>query len=143
VYLIAGPLDSFGAAQTERYAEFYGESGGGAAYTRAGSGIDGSMDLNLDGFTDVLVGAPSMDGGGFNEPGATYLVYGPQSGAMSLANARVNLTGTESYQDSGSAVAFIGDQDGDDSPEVLTGAEYWDAGGSDSGGIFVVFGARL
>jgi hypothetical protein len=59
---------------------------------------------------------------------------------MSLANAR------ESQWDrgtrSGSAVAFIGDQDGDDSPSA-DGAQYWDAGGSDSGGIYIVFGGRL
>jgi hypothetical protein len=99
------------------------------------------MDLNRDGFTDVLVGAPSANAGGFNRPGSTYLVYGPQSGALSLANARVNLTGVEDYQSAGSAVAFIGDQDGDDSPEVLTGAPY--SGTSDEGGIYIVFGGRL
>ena len=139
VYLMAGPLDTFGAAQTSAYAEFYGEP----YNTEAGRGVDGSMDLNRDGFTDVLVGAPGYDGGGFNQAGATYLVYGPQSGSMSLADARVNLHGTEDYQYSGSAVAFIGDQDGDDSPEVLTGAQYADTGGSDSGGIYLVFGSRL
>jgi hypothetical protein len=137
VYLMAGPLNTFGDAQTSSYAEFYGES----SNTEAGRGIDGSMDLNRDGFTDVLVGAPSANGGGFSRPGSTYLVYGPQSGALSLANARVNLTGVEDYQSAGSAVAFIGDQDGDDSPEVLTGAPY--SGSSDDGGIYIVFGGRL
>ena len=140
VYLIAGPLDTFGGAQANAYAEFYGES----YYSNAGIGVDGSMDLNRDGFTDVLVGASAADaGGGLNDAGSTYLVYGPQSGTMSLANARVNLQGTELYQNSGSAVAFIGDQDGDHSPEVLVGAPYSDTGGSDSGGIYIVFGGRL
>jgi hypothetical protein len=141
VYLIAGPMNASGTAPTIAYAEFYGEP----YNSEAGRGIDGTMDLNRDGFTDVLVGAPSADyAGGLNGAGATYLVYGPQSGVMSLADARVNLVGEESDQFSGSAVAFIGDQDGDDSPEVLTGAQYTDGGsGTDSGAIYIVFGADL
>ena len=141
VYLIAGPMDASGSAMSLAYAEFYGEM----SNTEAGEGIDGSMDLNRDGFTDVLVGAPGADhAGGLNQAGSTYLVYGPQSGVMSLANARVNLTGLEGGQYSGNAVAFIGDQDGDDSPEVLTGAKYTaGTGGSDGGAIYIVFGGRL
>ena len=136
VYLIAGPMDASGSALSLAHAEFYGES----SNNEAGDGVDGSMDLNRDGFTDVLVGAPGRTNGGLGRAGSTYLVYGPQSGAMSLADARVNITGLEAEQYSGRSVAFIGDQDGDDSPEVLTGA---DGTGGYEGAVYIVLGGRL
>ncbi len=139
-YVIAGPMDTNGYAEDVALAEFYGESYNAAA----GRSVDGSKDLNRDGYTDVLVGAPYADAGaGFNDAGFTYLVYGPQSGALSLSGARVNLMGVEMYQNSGNAVAFIGDQDGDDSPEIATGAPYTDSVTSGGGALYLIFGGRL
>ena len=52
----------------------------------------------------------------------------------------MKLYGTTTYEYAGYGVSFIGDQSGDDSPEVLVGAPY---GSSYAGTAYVVWGDRL
>ena len=146
IYVILGPADTSGVAGTVAHAEIYGEYGG----ERIGDGsrlldggpqypLDGSMDVNLDGFSDVVVGAPyaSLSGiAGVYQPGTTYVIYGPQTGDVSVANARCAIHAVTSGERSGYAVSFIGDQSGDGSPEVLIAAPY-------GGNNYVVWGDRL
>ncbi len=136
VYVILGPADSSGTADALAQAEFYGEYG----YEELGRNpIDGEMDVNLDGFTDVLMGAPNTSSSTYGT-GTTYLFYGPQTGDISVANARCAMTGTVAGEQSGYGSSFIGDQSGDDSPEVLIGAPQ---ATSAAGNIYVVLGDRL
>jgi hypothetical protein len=72
--------------------------------------------------------------------GVGYLVYGPQTGDVSLSNARCAFPGTVSNDQAGADIAFIGDQTGDDTPEVLIGGPY---SSSYAGSAWVVFGDRL
>jgi hypothetical protein len=140
VYVILGPADTSGSAGTLAHAELYGEYSGESIGQYP---IDGSMDVNRDGFSDVVMGAPyaSLAGiAGVYNSGTTYVMYGPQTGDVSVANARVAIHGITSYEQSGYAVSFIGDQSGDDSPEVLIGAPF--ASGS-SGNNYVVWGDWL
>jgi hypothetical protein len=139
VYVILGPGDTSGGVGTLAQAELYGET----AYGYLGQyEFDGAMDVNRDGFSDVVVGQPNANSGpaGTYSTGTTYLVYGPQTGAMSLANARCAMNGTVSNEYAGMSAMFIGDQSGDDSPEVLIGAPY---GSGYSGNAYVVWGDRL
>ncbi len=140
VYVILGPADASGAASTLAHAEIYGEYAGEqiGAYP-----IDGAMDVNRDGFSDVVLSMPyaSLSGlAGVYSTGTTYVMYGPQTGDVSVANARCAIHGTTAYEESGYSVSFIGDQSGDDSPEVLIGAPF--ASGS-GGNNYVVWGDRL
>src|SRR6185436_13325852 len=101
--------------------ELYGE----ASYQYVGQNdMDGELDVNRDDFTDVLIGSAYSSAGGVSYGGSAYVVYGPQSGDISLADARCQLYGATMYEQAGYGVSFIGDQSGDDSPEVLVGAPY-------------------
>jgi hypothetical protein len=137
VFIVTGPGDTGGNVDSIAQVEFYGE----ASYHYVGQyGIDGDLDINRDDFTDVVIGAANASGGGLTYVGSAYVVYGPQTGEVSLADARCQLYGTTMYGYAGQAVSFIGDQSGDDSPEVLVGAPY-DA--SYAGAAYIVWGDRL
>jgi hypothetical protein len=135
VYVIAGPGDTSGVADTVALAEIYGEG----FNDLVGVSLDGSMDVNGDGFTDLLVGAPFTDAGaGATESGTAYFLYGPQTGDVSLADARCALQGSTLNESAGFTLAFIGDQTGDGTPEILVGAPY-----AGSGTAYIVDGERM
>ncbi len=138
IYVILGPASTSGTANSVAQAEMYGEF----PYVSTGQSIDGSGDVNRDGYSDVLIGAPyvSDSGAGLYSIGTGYIVYGPQTGEMSLSNARCAVVGTASNDQIGYDMSFVGDQTGDDSPEVLIGGPY---ASSYYGGAFMVFGDRL
>jgi hypothetical protein len=139
IYVFLGPPTA-GAADTVAQAEFYGEYSYGFN-TYSGSGLDGAGDVNLDGYSDVLIGAPYVSpGGGIYNSGIGYLMYGPQTGDVSLSNARCAFPGTVTNDQAGSDMSFIGDQTGDGSPEVLIGSPY---ASSYNGAAWMVFGDRL
>ncbi|MDP2317112.1 MAG: VCBS repeat-containing protein [Pseudomonadota bacterium] len=81
----------------------------------------GSGDFNGDGHPDVLVGARESDGAGIRR-GRAWVVYGPASGPVDLAEANAYVTGTEDYLNLGSALASAGDVDGDGFDELLISA---------------------
>jgi glycosylphosphatidylinositol phospholipase D len=137
VYIVPGPGDTSGRVSSIALAELYGES----PYQYIGQNdMDGEMDINRDDYTDLVIGSAYTSAAGVSYGGIAYVVYGPQTGDVSLSDARCRLYGTTTYGYAGQAVSFIGDQSGDDSPEVLVGAPY-DA--SYAGVAYVVWGDRL
>jgi hypothetical protein len=137
VYIVAGPGDTGGNVNTIALAEMYGE----VSYQFIGQNdMDGELDVNRDDFTDLVIGSAYSSGGGVSYGGSAYVVYGPQTGDVSLADARCQLYGTTMYEEAANGVSFIGDQSGDDSPEVLVGAPY---AASYSGTAYIVWGDRL
>ncbi len=111
------------------------------AGARLGASVAGAGDVNGDGYSDVIAGAPSYDAGQLDE-GAAFLFLGGAagvpSGAPSAAAARfeANQTGA----DLGASVAGAGDVDGDGYPEIVAGAPRYDAGELDEGAAFVFRG---
>ncbi|GDX80612.1 hypothetical protein LBMAG42_24230 [Deltaproteobacteria bacterium] len=94
---------------------------GVAASDAAGTSVAGVGDEDGDGYDDVLIGAPGADDGGVGA-GVAYLVRGPVSGELSLADADAWFVGEAAGAAAGTSVAGGGDVNGDGFAELLVGA---------------------
>jgi hypothetical protein len=96
-------------------------------------------DTDGDGWDDLLVGAHGDDtlGSGY---GAAYLVAGPVTASMGLADARAKLLGEAGSDYTGATLAAAGDVDGDGLADMLVGAYKNNRGGSDAGAVFLIHG---
>lgn len=92
----------------------------------AGFSVDGAGDVNDDGVPDLLVGAP-MRGDPYFE-GAAYILHGPITGDVPLADAGATLDGQGDREMAGYSVAPAGDVNGDGFDDVLVGAPFYDKG---------------
>lgn len=108
----------------------------------AGTGVSAAGDVTGDGKGDLVVGAPGADFGG-RDAGAAYLVSGKASaGTVSLSRMKPGvrrIDGARAGHALGSAVAGVGDANGDGRPDVAAGAPGARPHGVGSGAIFVVF----
>ena len=96
---------------------------GEIAWDRAGNSVGSGGDVNGDGYTDFIIGAPYRDtGDGVTQAGAAYIVMGPVEGELSLGSADLILTGENASDYAGIAVDVAGDFDGDGYDDVLIGA---------------------
>ncbi|SDD27395.1 Hemolysin-type calcium-binding repeat-containing protein [Sphingomonas sp. YR710] len=111
----------------------------------AGTTVLSIADLNGDGKSDVIVGAPGNDAGGA-DAGAAYVVFGKSSAsAVNLSSVAAGTGGYKIIGDNagdaaGHVIATISDQNGDGKSEILIGAQHSQIGGIDSGSVYVVFG---
>ncbi len=90
---------------------------------QAGWAVAGAGDLDGDGRDELLVAAPDSDAGG-EDAGAVYLVTGAWLAGpeQQLTDTSATLLGTSDGAHVGSAVAGVGDVDGDGVPDLLIGA---------------------
>lgn len=103
----------------------------------AGAVVAGAGDVDGDGRTDLLIGAP------YDGPGVAYLVMGGVTGRQSLADAHATMGVTDGdYIEVASSLSSAGDMDGDGLSDILIGAP--DPGAhaaeSDAGMAYVVGG---
>ena len=129
----------------------------------AGTGVYGAQDLDLDGHMDLLIVVPGdrtiapeplepVDTGEVTEEdtgsepevllgqpwaGAVHQVTGPVVGSMSLTSTANIFRGATIGHGIG-AVAVLGDQDGDDRPEIAFGLSDDGARGEGSGTVIIV-----
>ena len=95
-------------------------------------------DVNGDGYSDVIIGAPYFDDGQADE-GAAFVYLGSSSGLATAAAWTA-----ESDQASAAFGAFVGtagDVNGDGYSEVIAGAYLYDNGQTDEGAAFVYLGS--
>ncbi len=138
-YLISG-ASAGGDLDLDRDAEARLEGETSAA--RAGWSVSAAWDYNGDGYDDVLVGAPyhRAVSGNLSRQGAAYLVLGPLSGELSLADADGVLTTSGDDDLTGWAVSSAGDVNGDGLYDVVVGAPGYDDASEDSGAAFLFYG---
>ena len=103
-----------------------------------GYSVSTAGDINGDGYSDVIIGAPSYDNGQTNE-GRAY-VYNGSSTGLSLTQSWT----TESNQAGsifGTCVSSAGDVNGDGYSDVIVGANLYTNGESNEGKTFVYQGS--
>ncbi len=109
---------------------------GAAPGDRLGYSVSSAGDVNADGFTDVIAGAPNNDAGG-SDAGRAYIYFGGQP--MDYI-ADVVLTGAAAGDNFGVSVSSAGDLNADGYSDVVVGANLNDAGGLNAGRVYVYYG---
>ncbi|MFW5703087.1 MAG: integrin alpha, partial [Candidatus Dojkabacteria bacterium] len=118
-------------------ASYIGES----TYDWSGSTFARLGDINNDNYDDFLIGAPGRNGG--SEIGEAYLILGGSSGwnqDTDLSDVDASFRGEASGDQAGSAVAGIGDVNGDGFNDFAIGAEGNDEGTPGGGKVYIFFG---
>ncbi len=106
---------------------------------RFGHAVAGAGDVNRDGYSDVVVGAPLYDHGQTDE-GRVYVYHGSAAG---LATIGRTVESNQAQAGFGGAVAPAGDVDGDGFSDLIVGAPGYDSEENDEGAAFVYLGTTL
>ncbi|MDP6932325.1 MAG: FG-GAP-like repeat-containing protein, partial [Myxococcota bacterium] len=142
-YLFRGPLAEGTVSVDDADATLLGEDFEDFAGTvQAAAG-----DINGDGYSDVLVGAPGgCPGGGTCDqnvyPGKAYLLHGPVSGTQSLSGADAIFLGEAENDHAGINVSSAGDFNGDGNPDIAIGAWQESSVADQNGAAYLLYGPR-
>ncbi len=141
----------YDAGQTDEGRAFvYSGSGVGLRATAAWTGesdqaeasfgysVSTAGDVNGDGFSDVIVGAPGFDNGQADE-GRAYVYTGSPSGLVTVPSWTAE--GNQAGASFGSSVATAGDVNGDGFSDVIVGASLYDDVRPDAGRAAVYLGS--
>ncbi|MBI2340163.1 MAG: FG-GAP repeat protein [Deltaproteobacteria bacterium] len=121
-------------------ADFDAELTGKAMGDYSGYSVSSAGDVNCDGTDDVIIGAPFNDDGASNA-GAAFVVFGPVTSSVNLGSADIEWTGEAASDYAGYDVAGAGDLNGDGCDDVLIGAIYQDATGTNAGRVYLFYGS--
>ena len=105
---------------------------GNSAGASFGAAVASAGDVNADGYSDLIVGAPGADGGG------QVRVY---LGSSSGPTGTVMLTGEQPGAQFGASVASVGDVNGDGFADVLVGSPSYVNGQPGEGRLALFLGA--
>ena len=116
-------------------------------FDHSGVSVASAGDVNGDGFTDLIIGAPFATANGDSSAGESYVVFGAASGLtptfdLSTLNGSngFRLDGVDPGDRSSISVASAGDVNGDGFADIIIGAMLADPGADNAGESYVVFG---
>ncbi len=109
-------------------------------YSTFGKSVASAGDLNADGFSDIVIGAPLFtdDVDLTLDEGAAFVYYGSATG---IVDSPIILQCNQAGAEMGNAVASAGDVNGDGYTDLMVGAEWYDAGQINEGVVFVYHGS--
>ncbi|MCF2519681.1 FG-GAP-like repeat-containing protein [Dyadobacter sp. CY351] len=110
------------------------------AGAQAGYAVSSAGDVNGDGYSDVIVGAPFFDKGENNE-GAAFIYHGSASGIA--VNATITLEGNQNEAQFGISAASAGDINKDGFSDIIIGAPFYGKGENKEGVAMVFYGSAL
>jgi uncharacterized protein (TIGR03437 family) len=133
----SAPFNVFGARGTVQQPS--GPDEGDALGAQVATG-----DLNGDGVADLIIGAPTANGGGGINTGKVYVFFGKAelSGSPDLSRERadVEISGTDSYDLFGTSLV-VADINGDGKNDLVSGAPFADGDDRpDAGKVYVISG---
>ncbi len=100
--------------------------------------VTGAGDVNNDGYSDVLIGAPLYDDA-MTDQGRVFLYEGSPSGLSSLSSWNAESDQASSYF--GISVSSAGDVNGDGYTDIVVGANRYDNPLMDEGCAFIYYGS--
>ena len=103
-----------------------------------GYSVGTAGDVNGDGYSDVIVGAPNYDNGQIDE-GSAYVCYGSDNGLA--LSPKWTAEGNQEGAYFGFSVGTAGDVNADGYSDVIVGAPYYDNGHIDEGCAYVYHGS--
>lgn len=143
-YLILGKSDpnwSQSVSLSQADARFLGED----YYSAMGYHVDGGGDLNGDGLSDFIIGAPAGNEDGKDRPGTAYIIFGRQAADWGFNfvpaySADAFYDGEVDFDQLGKSVAIVGDLNNDGFDDIVLGAPYHDVYRRDGGKIYIILG---
>ncbi|MBL7732136.1 MAG: FG-GAP repeat protein [Chitinophagaceae bacterium] len=103
-----------------------------------GWSVQSAGDVNGDGYSDIVAGAPAYSNGQVSE-GAAYVYYGSATGINTVAAAILESNQADAYM--GAAVAGVGDVNRDGYSDIIVGAYGYDNGEDGEGFVFIYHGS--
>lgn len=101
-----------------------------------GQSVSTAGDINVDGFSDVIIGAPGYDNG-LLDAGRVFVYYGSEKGLS--GSPAWFADGDVSSDDFGYSVAAAGDINKDNYPDIIIGAPHYGFG--NQGRAFIYYGS--
>ena len=108
----------------------------------AGRAVASAGDVDDDGLSDLLVGAPESDSPA-TASGAAYLLLSGGAGKSNLGAADAIYRGESTTDRAGYTVSGAGDADGDGYDDVLVGAYFDGHGGTGAGAAYLFYGGAV
>ncbi|MBS1536773.1 MAG: FG-GAP repeat protein [Bacteroidetes bacterium] len=147
--LVGAPFFSNGESNEGRVMAYYGGTTGlstteswtaesNQVNARFGHSVASAGDINNDGNSDIIIGAPLYDAGE-NDEGRVFIYQGSTIGLSSVVAWITE--GNQINAQYGTSVAGIGDVNGDGYGDVAVGAPFFDNGELDEGRAFAYYGS--